>query len=151
MINDQYAPTSYIHSEKTYYVPQFICPAQVAIMIPIISGEAEPTVGGIGGILAKAAGFFLVVVLCHKFLLPVANNAKSSRDRPLLSKIPLLRSIGFNYFVRMNHGDLAILAALIWGLGVGLLAHLFGFHPAIGCYMAGLILDEEYLGGNKGL
>ena len=39
---------------------------------------------------------------------------------------------------------MAILAALIWGLGIGLLAHLFGFHPAIGCYMAGLVLDEEY-------
>jgi Kef-type K+ transport system membrane component KefB len=33
---------------------------------------------------------------------------------------------------------------LFLALVVGLVAHYFGFHPAIGPYMAGLIIKEEY-------
>jgi Kef-type K+ transport system membrane component KefB len=43
-----------------------------------------------------------------------------------------------------ERGRYATLAALIMATGAGLLATLFGFHPAVGAYMAGLILREEY-------
>jgi Kef-type K+ transport system membrane component KefB len=33
---------------------------------------------------------------------------------------------------------------LLLALGVGLLAHALGFHPAVGAYMAGLIVRKEY-------
>ncbi len=33
---------------------------------------------------------------------------------------------------------------MILAVGAGLAAHYFGFHPAVGAYMAGLILREEY-------
>lgn len=41
-------------------------------------------------------------------------------------------------------GELAILTVFLLALVVGLLAHAFGFHPAVGAYMAGLVLKEEY-------
>jgi len=33
---------------------------------------------------------------------------------------------------------------MLFALVIGLLAHALGFHPAVGAYMAGLILREEY-------
>ena len=37
-----------------------------------------------------------------------------------------------------------ILTMLLIALVLGLIAHALGFHPAIGAYMAGLVLKEEY-------
>ena len=44
----------------------------------------------------------------------------------------------------MGRGGYSILALLLIALLVGLLADFFGFHPAIGAYMAGLIIKREY-------
>ena len=41
-------------------------------------------------------------------------------------------------------GEHSILTVLLLALVVGLVAYEFGFHPAVGAYMAGLILSEEY-------
>ena len=44
----------------------------------------------------------------------------------------------------MGEGEYTVLVLLLIAVLVGLLAHLFGFHPAIGAYMAGLIIHREY-------
>ena len=36
------------------------------------------------------------------------------------------------------------LTVLLMAVLIGLLAHKFGFHPAVGAFMAGLILKQEY-------
>ncbi len=41
-------------------------------------------------------------------------------------------------------GKYATLTVLLMALLAGLLAHYLGIHPAVGAYMAGLILREEY-------
>ena len=44
----------------------------------------------------------------------------------------------------MGLGEYTILSLLLIAVSVGLLAHAFGFHPAVGAYMAGLIIHSEY-------
>ena len=44
----------------------------------------------------------------------------------------------------MGGGQHATLGLLLITLLIGLLSYYFGFHPAVGAYMAGLIMKEEY-------
>ena len=47
-------------------------------------------------------------------------------------------------YLTFDDGKYATLAILLVALAVGLLAHFFGFHEAVGAYMAGLIVREEH-------
>ena len=47
-------------------------------------------------------------------------------------------------YLTFDRGRYATLAILLVALVVGLLAHVFGFHPAVVAYMAGLIVREEH-------
>ena len=56
----------------------------------------------------------------------------------------------------MQRGEYNVLSLLLIAVLVGLLAHYFGFHPAVGAYMAGLIIRQEYFAprssdGNKSI
>ncbi|MEJ2418539.1 MAG: hypothetical protein P8Y45_16730 [Exilibacterium sp.] len=44
----------------------------------------------------------------------------------------------------MAKGEYIILSLLLIAVLVGLLAHAFGFHPAVSTYMAGLVIRKEY-------
>jgi len=59
-----------------------------------------------------------------------------------MKRVPLIRSYGMQHL--LNIGRHSTLTVLLLALLVGLLAHEFGFHPAVGAFMAGLILKEEY-------
>mmetsp|Transcript_13861 Transcript_13861/g.25865 ORF Transcript_13861/g.25865 Transcript_13861/m.25865 type:complete len:491 (-) Transcript_13861:47-1519(-) len=111
----------------------------VAIMVPIASGTASPTVEGILAILGKTVLFFLMIAVFHVVVFP-----HDLSSVPVLKKIPFIRSVGIHNLLSFHSGEQAVLVSLGVGLGVGLLAVNFGFHPAIGAYMAGLILDKEY-------
>jgi Kef-type K+ transport system membrane component KefB len=56
----------------------------------------------------------------------------------------LIGQYGARDVLAADDGAHSILAVLLLALLVGLAAHAFGFHPAVGAYMAGLILSEEY-------
>lgn len=43
-----------------------------------------------------------------------------------------------------------MILVLIFAMGSALASHAMGFHPAVGTYMAGLILREEYFKGKDG-
>lgn len=60
------------------------------------------------------------------------------------NKLPLINRLGIRHVLSFAQGQHATLTVLLFALSTGLLAHYFGFHPAIGAYMAGLILREEY-------
>jgi hypothetical protein len=115
-------------------------------MVPIASGEAEPTFEGIAWILAKAFLFFLSIIVAHKIVLP------DFVTEGFLSYIPIARYYGIRHALMFNQGEQATLISLTFGLFFGMVAVWFGFHPAIGAYMSGLILEEEYFdiddGGN---
>lgn len=110
--------------------------AFVAILVPIAAGEGSLSVAGIGWILGKAVMFFLVVVIIGKWLFPTSTG--------WVKKIPLIGQINLRRVLSMGYGEYTILCLLLIAVSVGLLAHEFGFHPAIGAYMAGLVIQSEY-------
>jgi Kef-type K+ transport system membrane component KefB len=110
--------------------------ALVAIMVPIATGEATATVSGIAWVLGKAVAFFVMVVIIGNWLFPASQG--------ILKRIPVLGHINLRGFLSMGKGEYTILSLLLIAVGVGLLAHEFGFHPAIGAYMAGLVVHREY-------
>ena len=111
--------------------------AAVAIMVPIATGAAEPSIAAISLIIGKAVLFFVMVAVVSAYLLP-------QNPTGWLSKIPIIGRYGVRDLLTAAGKDHASLTVLLLALIVGLLAHEFGFHAAVGAYMAGLILREEY-------
>jgi len=109
--------------------------ALVAILVPVASGQGPVDFKQIVAIAGKAIAFFLVVSVLGAWVFP-------HEVRGWMRRIPLVRSYGIQHLLAF--GRHSTLTVLLLALLVGLLAHEFGFHPAIGAYMAGLILKEEY-------
>jgi len=59
-------------------------------------------------------------------------------------KIPIIGPFSLKKRLAMSGGEYTVLALLLIALLVGLLAHAFGFHPAVGAYMPCLIIRQEY-------
>lgn len=110
--------------------------AMVAVIIPLVAGGAEISVIGIGLIVLKAVVFFLIVTVLGGWLF-------AANEGPL-KKIPLIGRFNVRYLILSAKGEHATLMLLLLAVMVGVLAHAFGFHPAVGAYMAGLILKDEY-------
>jgi Kef-type K+ transport system membrane component KefB len=111
--------------------------ALVAILVPMATGEAEISSVSILLVVGKAIIFFGGVALIGAYLLP--HNLSG-----WVTKIPLLGHYGARDLLAAERGEHSTLTVLLFALVVGLAAHKFGFHPAVGAYMAGLILSEEY-------
>ena len=109
--------------------------ALVAILVPIASGQGPFDLQLLVITALKAILFFVIVSTLGAFIFP--HNVTG-----WLSKVPFFGKYGVRHL--LNFGRHSTLTVLLLALLVGLLAHEFGFHPAIGAYMAGLILKEEY-------
>jgi Na+:H+ antiporter len=110
--------------------------ALVAIMVPIATGEATVSLDGILLVVGKAVSFFLIVTFIGAWLFPASDG--------FVKKIPLVGNFNLRHLLAMAEGQYTVLALLLIAVLVGLLAHEFGFHPAVGAYMAGLIIHREY-------
>lgn len=115
--------------------------AAMAILIPLATGDASVSVVGLLLIVAKAIGFFLLVSIFGVLLFPVSVG--------WLKRVPIFGRLNLRGALAMGQGQYSILALLLVALSIGLLAHYFGFHPAIGAYMAGLIIKREYFDFNQ--
>lgn len=111
--------------------------ALVAILVPIATGEATLGAAGILAIMGKAVLFFLIVSALGMWVFP-------HEPRGWLARVPLFASLGARNVLGFGHGEVATLTVLLLALVIGLLAHALGFHPAVGAYLAGLVLREEY-------
>ncbi len=111
--------------------------ALVAVLVPIATGEAAPNLWSLVVIAGKAAAFFAIISLVATWLLP-------PRLTGWFSKVPIIGRHGVRDILTFAEGQHAVLAILCLAVVTGLVAHAFGFHPAVGAYMAGLILKEEY-------
>ncbi len=111
--------------------------ALVAILVTIATGDAEPGSASISLIAGKALLFFTIIVVIGTLILP---------HEPIgwLAKIPIVGRLGAKHLFAFGEGKHATLAALSIAAVIGVMAHNFGFHPAVGAYMAGLTLKEEY-------
>ncbi|MET1254074.1 cation:proton antiporter [Aliikangiella maris] len=112
--------------------------AFVAILVPIATGEATVSLDGILLIIGKAVAFFVLVTIIGGWLFP------TNPESTIINKLPIIGKIGLRHILAMGKGEYTILALLLIAVLVGLLAHEFGFHPAVGAYMAGLIIKKEY-------
>ena len=111
--------------------------AALAIMVPIATGESSLELQNILLTVGKAVLFFVAVSVLGKWLLPRISDG-------WLGRIPIVGYHGIADLIGMARGQHSVLTVLLLALLVGILAHYFGFHPAVGAYMAGLILKEEY-------
>ena len=109
----------------------------VAVLVPIATGSTRFDVASIAFIVAKSVAFFVIVSVIGAWVFP-------HRKQGWFARVPLLGKLGLINVLAFERGEYATLAVLLLAVGVGLLAHEFGFHPAVGAYMAGLILREEY-------
>jgi len=110
--------------------------AMVAVIIPIASGTAAVGLASVGFILAKAIGFFVVVAILALWVLP-------SENKGPLYFVPGLGRFGISHIFAFTRGQ-RTLVILIFVMLVAIGSHFLGLHPAVGAYMAGLILREEY-------
>lgn len=109
----------------------------IAMLLPIATGAGDITVEGISFIVLKVIVFFMIVTVAGLLLLP-------HEKYGWYSKIPILGRLAARHIICFDNGAQTTLLMLLFALLSGLLAHEFGFHPAVGAYMAGLILKEEY-------
>ena len=112
--------------------------ALVAVLIPIATGAEDLSVTGIGIILLRALLFFVLIVIIAAWIMP--HNA----ERGMLARYPVLRRFGMVNLLAIDNGSKATLGILLVAISISLLANHLGLHPAIGAYMAGLIIKEEY-------
>ena len=111
--------------------------ALVAILVPIATGDVTANINDIAMVAGKAIMFFIGVLLLGVWIFP-------QNPQGIFSLVPFLNRIGIRHLLVFSRGEHMILTMLLIALVLGLLAHALGFHPAIGAYMAGLILKEEY-------
>jgi Kef-type K+ transport system membrane component KefB len=105
--------------------------ALVAVIVPIAAGGATPGLTELAVLLAKAVSFFVIVTLLGVWIFPLTNRSDAAR-------------LSLKSLLAFEDGHYATLILMLFALVIGLLAHALGFHPAVGAYMAGLILREEY-------
>lgn len=122
--------------------------ALVAVLVPMATGDIGPGPGAILWVIGKALLFFLLVSVIGTWIFPPLEASFLSR-LPLIGRLRLGR-FGIRNLLLFSNGDYAVLTVLTLALGIGLIAQGFGFHPAVGAYMAGLVLREEYFGASTG-
>lgn len=109
----------------------------VAIVVPVATGSESLTLAGLSLTAGKAVLFFGIVTIIGVWIFPKGPMA-------WLQQLPVLRVLCMQSYLTFDRGRYATLAILLAALVVGLLALLFGFHPAVGAYMAGLIVRKEH-------
>jgi Kef-type K+ transport system membrane component KefB len=100
----------------------------LAILLPIIlsgsSSDFNIDLEKMGRTFLEVLTFFGFVYLVGRFIVPYKK--------------------GIRYLFIVDNGNYAILGILILVFMFGTMAHILGFHPAIGAYFAGLTLKAEY-------
>ena len=109
----------------------------VAILVPYVVGDGSMTMLSMVATGAKAILFFVVVTVIGLWIFP-------HKPKGWFRRVPLIGRLGVKHILTFDDGRYATLGILLVALAVGLTAHYFGFHPAVGAYMAGLIVKEEY-------
>jgi len=110
----------------------------VATLIPLVSGGDGVTVATILNTSLKVIVFFALVLFCALILFP----GKESRTEGRFSKF--ITGFGLHNILSFSDGKVATLAILTIALLFGVFAHHLGLHPALGAYMAGLIMRKNY-------
>ena len=117
--------------------------ALVALVVPLATGDSEVSVTGILTVILNVFVFFGIVTALGLWIFPSESQGK------YMHLIPFIRNHGVRDLLMLGESSTATLAILLLGLVIGIIAHYFSFHPAVGAYMAGLILKKEYFHVDK--
>jgi len=137
--------------------------ALVALLVPLATGQAEISLAQVFVIGTKTLLFFGIVTLLGIWVFPCNSSIKIERLIPLWKRlkahfpnlerfkygIPSLERYGVRNLLMLGENGQSTLAILLLALLISLVAHEFGFHPAVGAYMAGLILKQEHFHENE--
>ena len=113
----------------------------VAILLPLVSGQSELSLAGIMLTTCKALLFFTGVIVFAVWIFPKPVSNSKTWGRSLSAQFGLHNLLAF------SDGKVATLAILTIAILFSILAHYFSLHPAVGAYMAGLIMSKEYFYG----
>ena len=111
--------------------------AMVAIVVSVVTGDGHANPGAIAWILTKVLVFFVLVWFTAAWLLP-------HEPKGWARKVPFLKHYGLRHLLVFSGRRYTTLAVMLLAVAAGLLSQVFGFHPAVGAYMAGLIIHEGY-------
>jgi len=117
--------------------------ALVALVVPLAIGESEVSVTGILSVILNVFVFFGIVTALGLWIFPSESPGK------FMHRIPFIRNHGVRDLLMLGEFGTATLGILLLGLVIGIISHYFSFHPAVGAYMAGLILKKEYFHVDK--
>lgn len=109
----------------------------IAVLVPLATGEGTFSAATVVTTAGKAVLFFIIVTILGGWIFP-------HRLRGPVRRVPFIGRYGVMHILTFDFGRHATLAVMLMALVVGLIASYFGFHPAVGAYMAGLIVKEEY-------
>ena len=112
--------------------------ALVALVVPLAIGESEVSITGILSMILNVFVFFGIVTALGLWIFPSESPGK------FMHRIPFIRNHGVRDLLMLGEFGTATLGILLLGLVIGIISHYFSFHPAVGAYMAGLILKKEY-------
>ena len=85
--------------------------------------------------------FFLIITILHKVFM---RHDMTVEEHGWVARIPILNKYGAKHILSLFDGKHVSLISVTFGLALGLVGGQLGFHPAIGAYFAGLILDVSY-------
>jgi Na+:H+ antiporter len=132
--------------------------ALVALLVPLATGQAEISFASIIIVGIKTLLFFGIVTFLGIWVFPCNSTIRIQRLIPLWEKrrfripflerydygLPALERYGVRDLLMFGAKEQSTLIILLLALLISLLAYQFGFHPAVGAYMAGLILKHEH-------
>ena len=128
----------------------------VAIIVPLAlisfksgGGDIEFDLVAILWILIKVVIFFSIIIFFGLFIFPKRVPKELPKSPTILQRLDytLMRKLSFIHihrFLTISEGRYTPLFMIFIAMASGALADQFGFHPAIGAYMAGLFLKKEY-------
>jgi Kef-type K+ transport system membrane component KefB len=100
-------------------------------------------------IVLKVIAFFPIIIILGLFAFPDKVPARLPEHPTLLQRLDytltrLFVNVHIRHFLTLYEGEFTPLLMIFIAMASGALADLFGFHPAIGAYMAGLFLKKDY-------
>ncbi len=127
----------------------------VAIIIPLAlaaaksGGEMAIDFGNIAIITLKVLIFFAIALVIGLFAFPEKVPHQLPPNASLLQKLDyyltkLFVPVSIKKILIMYGGEFTPLVMVFVALAMGAIADLFGFHPAIGAYIAGLFMKKDY-------
>ncbi len=112
--------------------------ALVALLVPLVVSAQPVSLGSELWALTKALTFFGLVLALSVWVIP--HDLGASRAR----RLPFIGRYGIRHLIQIGEGMQASLVMLLLAMSLALIGQALGFHPAVGAYLAGLILREEY-------